>query len=185
MKNNIVGKDYTITTQRLTMRLLNEDDRDVVFALRSDERVLRNTGVKLCQKIEEADAWINKIKDDMENEQCLIWTGFISSNMHPILSICFWNYSEDKKTAELGYTVLPDHWGQGYISEAIAGVVKFGFEHCKFTEIYAYPRTENIASCRVLEKAAFELVEKKVTESYDGNFLTSIYRKTIESLTAK
>lgn len=58
-------------------------------------------------------------------------------------------------TAVLGYEVLPAMWGQGFASEAVLEVVRFGHVALALRRIEAWTHPDNNASQRVLEKAGF------------------------------
>lgn len=60
-------------------------------------------------------------------------------------------------TAELGYWLAEPYWGKGIMSESVTQFVGFAFEHFGLVRIYAEPYATNAASCRVLQKAGFEL----------------------------
>lgn len=61
------------------------------------------------------------------------------------------------KTAELGYYIGENFWGQGIGTEAIRLACKQVFGSTDIVRIYAEPFAENVASCRVLEKNGFVL----------------------------
>lgn len=61
------------------------------------------------------------------------------------------------KTAELGYYIGENFWGQGIGTEAIRLACKHVFGSTDIVRIYAEPFAENVASCRVLEKNGFVL----------------------------
>ena len=62
-----------------------------------------------------------------------------------------------RRTAELGYYLGPDHWGQGIGTWAVREAVQWVFARTDLLRIFAEPFAENHASCRVLEKAGFQL----------------------------
>jgi len=57
---------------------------------------------------------------------------------------------------ELGYWFAPHAWGQGYASELAAACVDHARDRLRLTQLRAFAKPENVASCRVLEKAGFE-----------------------------
>ena len=65
--------------------------------------------------------------------------------------------SDDRKKAELGYWVGEPLWNNGYTSEAVAVVVRFGFQELNLNLIAASWSEENPASGRVLEKNGFSM----------------------------
>jgi RimJ/RimL family protein N-acetyltransferase len=60
------------------------------------------------------------------------------------------------KTAELGYYIGEEHWGQGYGTSAVIQACSYVFENTDIIRIFAEPFAHNIASCRILEKAGFQ-----------------------------
>lgn len=59
------------------------------------------------------------------------------------------------RTAEIGYYVTPEFWGNGIATQALKKLVGFVFEHTDLIRLFAEPFARNTASCRVLEKAGF------------------------------
>ena len=62
------------------------------------------------------------------------------------------------RTAELGYWLAEDYWGQGIMTQAVRQICQEGFEQWDdLVRIYAEPYARNAPSRRVLEKAGFAL----------------------------
>ena len=57
-----------------------------------------------------------------------------------------------QRQASLGYCMHPDYWGQGYMTEAAAALLKFGFEEMTWRRITSFCDPDNIGSWRVMEK---------------------------------
>ncbi len=64
--------------------------------------------------------------------------------------------SGKKETAEMGYYISEQYWGKGIGTSAVKQVCKYIFENTDIIRVFAEPFADNIASCRVLEKAGFE-----------------------------
>ena len=62
-----------------------------------------------------------------------------------------------RRTAEMGYYVGEDYWGRGVATAAVRAACDWLFEHTDILRIFAEPFERNGASCRVLEKAGFQL----------------------------
>ncbi|MDE7267458.1 MAG: GNAT family N-acetyltransferase [Lachnospiraceae bacterium] len=60
------------------------------------------------------------------------------------------------RTAEMGYYIGEPYWGKGIMTSAVKQTCQYIFEHTDIIRIFAEPFSENVASCRVLEKAGFE-----------------------------
>ena len=54
--------------------------------------------------------------------------------------------------ADIGYELSPQHWGQGYATEAARAVVEFGFADLGLQRISSWCIADNIASVRALER---------------------------------
>lgn len=59
-------------------------------------------------------------------------------------------------TAELGYYIAEEYWGNGIMTEAVQQICRHVFANSDIVRIYAEPFAYNSASCRVLEKAGFQ-----------------------------
>lgn len=61
------------------------------------------------------------------------------------------------RTAEMGYYMGEPYWGKGLGTSAVKQICKYVFENTDIIRIFAEPFAHNTASCRVLEKAGFQL----------------------------
>jgi RimJ/RimL family protein N-acetyltransferase len=57
---------------------------------------------------------------------------------------------------DIGYVLGRRHWGQGYMSEAVAELTEWMVSQPDIFRVWAVCDVETIASARVLEKAGFE-----------------------------
>ncbi len=60
---------------------------------------------------------------------------------------------ERYRRGEIFYSLLVEHWGKGFATQAVQSVINFGFESLQLHRIEAGVATGNQASIRVLEKA--------------------------------
>lgn len=60
-------------------------------------------------------------------------------------------------TAEIGYYIAEDYWGQGIGTKAIKQLVDYLFNDTDIIRLFAEPFSTNHASCRLLEKNGFQL----------------------------
>lgn len=61
------------------------------------------------------------------------------------------------RTAEMGYYLGEPYWGKGIGTSAVKQACDYVFQHTDIIRIFAEPFAHNVASCRVLEKAGFQL----------------------------
>ncbi len=84
-----------------------------------------------------------------------------------------------EKSAEMGYWLAEEFWGQGIMPKAIQEVVEYGFRTFDIVRIFARPFSTNLNSQRVLEKAGFRLEARLTKALYkNGEFMDElIYAK--------
>jgi len=61
--------------------------------------------------------------------------------------------SKKYRSAEVWYKIHPDCWRQGYATESLRAVIKYGFETLKLHRIEAGCAVNNLGSIKVLEKS--------------------------------
>ncbi len=86
------------------------------------------------------------------------------------------------RTAEVGYTFGPEHWGHGYATEALHALLTHLFDEMDITRATGQLHPDNLASARVLERCGFEF-EGHTRNSYwsgDDNSDDWIYGMTPE-----
>lgn len=57
---------------------------------------------------------------------------------------------------DIGYEVAPEHWDQGYATEAAQTMVRLGFQELGLHRISSWCIADNAASARVLEKVGMK-----------------------------
>lgn len=165
-----------LTTERLVLRALRPSDAERVFAMRSDPHVMRHVNRPLAKSLEDASALIDLITTTVAANDAVQWAITLQGDDTFIGIIGFWRLVKEHHYGELGYTLAREHWGQGYISEAIGAVVHFGFNTLSFHRIEAITRPANVASIRALEKNGF-VREGHFKESifWNGTFHDSVH----------
>ncbi|HCH08616.1 MAG TPA: GNAT family N-acetyltransferase, partial [Dehalococcoidia bacterium] len=70
--------------------------------------------------------------------------GLVKKQENRIIGICgFTNWDPESKKAEIGYALARDHWGQGYITEAVNQVIDYGFRSMELNRIEGMCDAEN------------------------------------------
>jgi ribosomal-protein-alanine N-acetyltransferase len=81
-----------------------------------------------------------------------------------------------KDTVEIGYAIGQEFNGKGYATQAVTAMSLWGLKHFGLPEILGNVSYDNIASCRVLEKAGYVLIEEKYGQLHDRKGLVRTYR---------
>lgn len=166
-----------ITTRRLLLRRITEDDVNEIFFLRSDERVMRYIDKAPAETLDDAYEFIRKIADLEGSADAVTWAICLKGDTRLIGTIVFWNIQKEHYRAEVGYTLHPDYWGKGIMQEALQVVIDYGFRVMKLHSIEANVNPENDSSIKLLERNKF-VREAYFRENYyyNGKFLdTAIY----------
>ncbi len=144
-----------LSTKQLVLRELRMSDSPQVFNLRSDPVVMRHVNRPLATTLDDARALVERVTMSVGSNEAVQWAITRKGEDTFIGLIGFWRFVKEHHFAELGYTLAQQHWGQGYMSEAIDAAVQCGFSTLGLHRIEAITRPANRASVRVLEKNGF------------------------------
>lgn len=163
-----------IETERLLLKEINENYVDDILKIRSNEII--NQYVQRVSPKNNYDAlqFILTIKERIKNNQTFYWGISLKDQSNLIGTICLWNFSEDRKEAEIGYELLPDYHRKGIMSEALKTVLDFAFNELHLQEIVAMTHKLNENSKGLLLKQGFVLEEGKKDEGFPENLVFSL-----------
>jgi len=170
--------DTPLRTPRFLLRELRASDWKQILYLRSDPQVNALVKRPLSATKEDAVAFIeNTIEENMAGK-ATYW-GIVSPDADEVLGcICLWNFSEDSRTAEVGYDLSISAQGKGCMTEAMSAVLEFGFATLGLNTIEAYTQSNNAASIKLLKKFGFSLLPDRKDE---GNTLNAIFALNVEN----
>lgn len=163
-----------IKTKHLILRRLLPEDRKAVFILRNDEQVNRFIRRNIMSSETEAAAFIEKIWSNGDRGPDVFWAICLNTRPDLIGTICLWNFSKDRKLAELGYEMFPAFQGRGLMSEAVKAVLDYGFKERKLTTIEAYTHKDNLRSRKMLAKCLFRYLPDKADADNENNEVYSL-----------
>ena len=163
-----------LETQRLKLRALTMDDVPVLFEMRTNPLMNRYTDRSKLKTMEEAEAKMKLILDNVEKRDTLAWAIELKDSKKQIGDISFWRFMKEHYRAEIGYSLLPDYWDKGYMREAARCAIDYGFSICNIHSIEANVNPNNAASIKLLEKLNFvREAYYKENYFYNGKFLDS------------
>lgn len=144
-----------LRTPRLLMRQWREEDLAVLIAMGEDPKVMAHYPATLTPAQSEA-VW-QRLFDGIAERGWGLWAteradtgeliGFvgITPPRHP---------TPYDPCVEIGWRLLPAHWGQGFATEAAQAALGFGFEALGLGEILAWTTLCNQRSQAVMERLA-------------------------------
>jgi [ribosomal protein S5]-alanine N-acetyltransferase len=151
----MLNKSFTslpiLSTQRLTLRRLEINDKQEIFTLRSDAEINKYLDRDLSNNIEEAADFINKIITN----HALYWAITLKGSNILIGTICLFSFSDGNEKCEIGYELLTNFHRQGIMKEAAAKVIDYAFNTIKVQKIEAFFHRDNQRSVTLLKKLLF------------------------------
>ena len=171
-----------LKTSRLILRQLKESDCQDIFFLRTDEDVNRYVKRSKPKSLDDAKEFIYKVNDGINKNESLYWAITMKDQQELIGTICLWNFSKDKRIAEIGFELKPEHQGKGIMNEALVKVIEFSFTSILINSIDAYTHKDNISSIKLLKNNDFEEnTEIKDSENPDIIVFTLTSRQAIKN----
>lgn len=149
-----------IKTTRLILTQLNYDDAEEIYFLRSDEQVCKYIDHPRANSIKDAENFIAKINNGIDDAQWIMWAVRSKGFEKLIGTICLWNFSDDKKKADIGFVLHPNYQRKGVMSEAVKDVLRYGFSNLMLNEIVGEVVNENSASINLMKKFDFQLTDE-------------------------
>ncbi len=131
-----------------------EDAKDLAKAL-SNQHILDNLrdGIPYPYTEEDAKGYIQAM---LAADPKVTFAFAITVENRVIGSIGVFRQSNiHSKTAEMGYYIAEDFWGQGIGTSVVRQICDYVFNNTDIIRIYAEPFSHNQKSCRILEKAGF------------------------------
>ncbi|MEP7265618.1 MAG: GNAT family N-acetyltransferase [Bacteroidota bacterium] len=145
-----------LTTDRLVLRAIETTDDNDIFLHRADEKVNKYLEGFSHATIEQSQALISRIQNEIINGKSIFWVINQKGNNKFIGTICLWNISVDENKAEAGYTLNPQFHKMGYMNEALIKVIDFGFNKMKLKTIDAFTHKDNESSTKLLLRNKFK-----------------------------
>lgn len=136
--------------ETVELRTIEEEDVDFLQRTINDTRVRSTLApVSPMNRAHERE-WVESL-DETESVNLLICV-----DSAPVGSVDLKPPNEVWGVAEVGVMVSPDHWNEGYATEAIDLLCGYAFEERRLNKIYATIYAVNPAAGRVLEKVGFQ-----------------------------
>jgi [ribosomal protein S5]-alanine N-acetyltransferase len=146
-----------LKTERLILRRLLKSDDVAIALLRSDETVNKYLNRPKQADRNEAQTFIMRVSKGIQHNECMYWAISLQDNAALVGTICLWNFSEDKTTAEVGFELLPAFNGRGFMNEALQSVLSYAYQTMGFEKIVAFTHKENQSSIALLKRNNFIL----------------------------
>jgi RimJ/RimL family protein N-acetyltransferase len=151
----------TLTTERLTLRMLQHSDFDEYAAIHSDPDVTRYTA---RMHFNELDCWrhLAMIVGHWQLRGFGMW-GVFERDTNRLAGRVGFYQPATWPDFELGWTIGKEFWGKGYAPEAARACLDYAFDEMKRTRVISLIDPQNAASIRVAEKIGERLTDERFT----------------------
>lgn len=172
-----------LSSQRLILRQITHSDLENIFLGLSHPDVIKYYGVSFSslEETKEQMVWF----DDLEKKGTGIWWAVCSKIDGAFLGAGGLNdLTLKNKKAEIGFWLLPEHWGKGIMTEAMPLILNHAFDVIGLHRIEGFVDSENVNCKRALSKLAFNFEgTMKDFEIKNGKFVSlDIYAKLADQL---
>lgn len=170
----------TITTNRLILRNIGYQDVKDMYEYASTDLVGPTAGWPPHKTIQDTEAVITSFINSQKMGDLGVWAIVLKENKKMIGTIELYNWVF-RFSAELGYSLNPAYWGNGFAAEAGFAVLDFAFNHLRLKRVEAGTFETNYQSMRVCEKLGFtrEGVLRNCYLRYDG----TVFNKVVYGIT--
>lgn len=142
-------------TERLDLIEIKQRHLNDLFKIFGNPAVTSFYNVTTLEKEAEAQQFINHFRNRFNEGAAIRW-GLALKGCNTIIGTLGYNNFTKHHRANIGYDLLPEFWNNGYITEALKAVLRFGFDQLYINRIEAEVMQGNVASERVLEKLGFK-----------------------------
>ena len=157
MKHKNIKTFPILTTERLTLRQLAETDVNEPFLLRADAIINKFLERQPSRTLKETLEFIKKIKSN----NLTYWAIALNENQKLIGTICLFDISEEQNKGEIGYELLTEYQGKGFMKEAAKKIIDYAFQTLEIKTIVAYTHKDNSSSTNLLTKLDFKQTYNK------------------------
>jgi len=144
---------HSFTTERLLIRPLAEQDRDLYFSLYCDEKTMRNIG-KIFSQQEAEKAFTNTLKAMQKEKPKVMSWAITTLEDNECIGLGALNW-QSPDIAEIGIMLSRTSNGKLLPEEAIGSLIECGFNHLSLQQINACYTKKNFATARVAKKTGF------------------------------
>lgn len=141
-----------LTTERLTIRPIDDADAPFILALLNDPSFIRNIGDRNVRTLDDACEYIRKgPRASYEQHGFGLWLVELKEDATPI-GICGLLKRDTLDAPDIGFAYLPAFQSKGYGYEAARAVLDHAREILRLPRVVAIVNADNEPSARLLEK---------------------------------
>lgn len=186
---------HRFETERLEMSLPTQDDAEAVFGL-----IGGSDRTEICatliwdgpEEISETKKWIDDVNTMSFGDIGFHWVirdpgGDLTGQPGGVMGAIGTRPRGMEGRADMGYWLGRPYWGRGIMSEAVAGLIEFGFTQLDYYKIEAEVFSHNQRGIRLVERAGmtWEGVIRQSHRKYGELVDTAVYGFLLEEWEAR
>jgi ribosomal-protein-alanine N-acetyltransferase len=164
-----------LETERLHLKCVDQSDREFIFEEFQDDYINKYLyDQEPMTDIKQADDLIvfYNMKEPRNQNRWIL----INKLENIKMGTCgFHIWDREKKKAEIGFELMQQYTGKGFMTEAVEAIIKFARTEMKVNKIIAIVYIENRDCKRLLEKLGFIIVGKEECKFRESMYLHDIY----------
>jgi len=165
-----------LETERLVLRQLTADDSKVWFQSLSDDEIAELVGMEPLKTVDEMKEIIDSFTDRFKEKTGMAWAITLKESNEFIGTCSYEQIDNRNHSGEIGYDLLKEYWGLGFMTEVLRAIINYGFEHLKLNRIEAHTASDNTASRNLLNRLGFyEEGTFRESSFYKGEFKDDSY----------
>ncbi|MES1147454.1 MAG: GNAT family protein [bacterium] len=141
-------------TERLHIRLVEPQDTDAFFRWYSDPETCRYWSEPPMTERSQAESRVSRLTLSNGEQGSLALVMTLDGKSIGTLSA--FGHSESNRRCELGYSLDREHWGKGYMREALKALLQMGFDKWNLHRYEADTDPRNVNSIKLLTSLGFK-----------------------------
>jgi RimJ/RimL family protein N-acetyltransferase len=176
----VILSSTALTDGELTLRPLERDDRDPMYAAVMESRVEVSRWLPWCHpgyNIAETEAFIESCITAWAQQAHFPFAIFDARSQQYLGGIGVNHIDRQNRQGSVGYWVRTSATGRGVAPRAVRLVARFAFDTLQLSRLEIFARTENARSRRVAEKAGaqFEAIARNRVVQHGQAYDAALY----------
>ena len=175
-------KTPVLETERLILRPVTMDDAPSLQKHFNNWNIIRRIGVNAPWPYPDdgAESFLKMQQEFIREGKVFLWTINLKDAPNEAIGLIEFRFREEMDDNR-GFWLSEDHWGHGYMSEAVEATQDWIFFELGKDKVIAKNAFDNVASRRVKEKTGARHIGQDVGKYHEGEKVQDIWEITAEN----
>jgi ribosomal-protein-alanine N-acetyltransferase len=164
-----------LETQRLKIREFTLLDTKIIYEFSQEESLKKWLPDQVYADMDEAKETLEFLISKYREKEVPFVMAVVEKDSNELVGHV--GLSEIKQGIEIGYAVGEKYQNKGYASEAVNAYAAWAKKEFCLEKVYGVVKSENYASCMVLERSGLTYVKDDIEGEFDRKALRKIYIK--------